>query len=238
MVHGTLLATGRTLPLARLLQSTFRVVAVDRRGTGASQMSKPGSVSIGRHLADLIAVLDDAGVERAAVLGHSFGANLSLELAARHPDRVASVVAYEPPYLALAGPELAARMAPLPAAVAAAFSAGGSPAAAETFLRAVIGDDAWESFTPPQRALSQAEGAGALADSDMSGLDPDGLARIQCPVSIATGAATDPFYLPLADALAARIPTARRVTLPGLAHAAPMSNPEAVAALVVHALPV
>jgi O-succinylbenzoic acid--CoA ligase len=232
LVHGTLLTSSQFLRLGYLLQPGFRVLAMDRRGSGSSRMEQPAPVPIARHLADMVAILDAAGVERAVVFGHSFGANLSLELAARRPDRVASVVAYEPPYVALANPDLAARFAPLPAAVASAFDRGGSPAAAQTFLRAVAGDAVWESLTPLQRSQSQAEGAGALADSSMTGLDPDGLARIACPVAVVTGDASDAFYALLADALAARIPRARRVTLPGLDHGAPIADPAPFAELV------
>jgi O-succinylbenzoic acid--CoA ligase len=232
LIHGTLLTSSQFLRLGYLLQPQFRVLAVDRRGSGASRMERPAPVSIERHVADLVAVLDAAGVDRAVLFGHSFGANVTLELAARHPGRVASVVAYEPPYVAVAGPDLAARFAPLPAAVAAAFARGGSAAAAEVFLRAVAGDAVWESFTPPQRAQAQAEGAGALADSSMEGLDPDGLARISCPVGIVTGGVSDAFYAALADDLAARIPGVRRVTLPGLDHGAPLRAPRPLAELV------
>jgi pimeloyl-ACP methyl ester carboxylesterase len=70
----------------------------------------------------------------------------------------------------------------------------------------------------------------------MAGLDPDRLGRIACPVTILTGAASEPFYAPIADALAARIPGARRVDLPGLRHTAPITEPPAVAVAVRAAL--
>jgi len=70
----------------------------------------------------------------------------------------------------------------------------------------------------------------------MTGLDPDGLGSIACPVTILTGAASERFYAPIADALAARIPGARRVDLPGLRHTAPITEPAAIAAAVRSAL--
>jgi pimeloyl-ACP methyl ester carboxylesterase len=63
----------------------------------------------------------------------------------------------------------------------------------------------------------------------MDGLNPDGLARIGCPVTILTGAASEPFYAPIADRLAARITDARRVELPGLRHTAPITDATRVA---------
>ena len=39
-----------------------------------------------------MALLDHLGIERAAVLGHSMGGGVALELAVSHPDRVSAIV--------------------------------------------------------------------------------------------------------------------------------------------------
>ncbi len=49
-------------------------------------------------------------------------------------------------------------------------------------------------------------------------------------------AASEPFYAPIADALAARIPGARRAELPALRHTAPITDPGAIADAVRAAL--
>ena len=41
---------------------------------------------------DIVALLDHLGIERAAVLGHSMGGGVALELAVSHPDRVSAIV--------------------------------------------------------------------------------------------------------------------------------------------------
>ena len=165
-----------------------------------------------------------------------FGALLAVEFAARHAERAAAVVAYEPPYMAVAGPELLARLGSVGDAVAAAFARGGPAPAAELFVRAVAGDEYWDRLPAAQRAALRVEGSGALADTSMADLAPAGLARIACPVVLATGGASDPFYAPLADALAALIHGSRRVSLPGLRHVAPITDPTPVAALIRDAL--
>ena len=92
---------------------------------------------------------------------------------------------------------------------------------------------------PRQRAWIGREGTGALADAAMLGLDPDGLQRIACPVLIATGAASDPFYLPIADALATRLgDRVTRVHVPDLRHPAPITDPAIVAELALRLLDV
>jgi O-succinylbenzoic acid--CoA ligase len=232
MLHATVSTSGQLLRLAGLLRDDMRVVLMDRRGSGASRMETPGPVSIARHIADIVDVLDGTGTERTAVFGHSFGALLALELAARHSERVTSVVAYEPPYLPLAEPRHLARLASVHRDVAAAFASGGAAAATQTFLRAVAGDEYWDRLPAPQRAVVEADGAGALADTSMSGLDPAGLAGIACPVTLVTGGDSDPLYAPIADALSVRIPDSRRIVLPGLRHPAPITDSAAFVELL------
>jgi pimeloyl-ACP methyl ester carboxylesterase len=72
----------------------LRVIAPDMRGFGASD--RPEAVDdyrIGRAVADLVAVLDALGVERARVVGHDWGAAVAWLLAAIHPGRVERLVA-------------------------------------------------------------------------------------------------------------------------------------------------
>ena len=77
----------------------LRVVAPDRRGSGSGASTRRARSPIDEHVADLAALLD-AERHRAgrSLVGHSFGGVVALEAAARLPDRVAAVVAYEPPY--------------------------------------------------------------------------------------------------------------------------------------------
>src|SRR4051794_6099164 len=56
-----------------LLASDHRVTAYDLRGHGLSGHSASGYTT-GELLADLLALMDRLGIERAAVVGHSYGA--------------------------------------------------------------------------------------------------------------------------------------------------------------------
>jgi pimeloyl-ACP methyl ester carboxylesterase len=61
------------------------------RGRGRSaHLPEPYGIAV--HVADLIAVLDHAGAERAILVGHSMGCNIAARFAADHPDRTAAVV--------------------------------------------------------------------------------------------------------------------------------------------------
>jgi pimeloyl-ACP methyl ester carboxylesterase len=67
------------------------LLAPDLRGRGHSA-ALPGPYGMKAHIADLLAVLDDAGAERVVLVGHSMGAYVVARLAAEHPDRAAAVV--------------------------------------------------------------------------------------------------------------------------------------------------
>jgi pimeloyl-ACP methyl ester carboxylesterase len=68
-----------------------RLIRFDKRGTGLSDRP-PGPQALEERMEDAHAVLDAAGVERADVLGWSEGGPLALLLAAKHPERVLSLV--------------------------------------------------------------------------------------------------------------------------------------------------
>jgi len=73
-----------------------RVIALDLPGFGRSPMPPGGEVSITGY-ADLIdALLEQLGVESAAVVGNSMGGFISAELAIRHPQRVERLVLISP----------------------------------------------------------------------------------------------------------------------------------------------
>jgi len=82
-----------------LAAAGFRVLAPDQRGYNRSE-KPPGTASYTRdRLAeDVVGLLDTAGLERASVVGHDWGAAVAWHLAAAHPDRVARLVIINVPH--------------------------------------------------------------------------------------------------------------------------------------------
>lgn len=93
-VHGVTGHGGRWRELAETELTGARVLAPDLRGHGRSPAEPPWSLE--RHAADLVDVLDAAGVEAAVVLGHSFGGAVALHLALTAPHRVRALVLLDP----------------------------------------------------------------------------------------------------------------------------------------------
>ena len=76
--------------LAATLAPHLRVIRWDQRGCGRSE--RRGPYSLRRFAADLDAVRRGLGLDRIAVLGHSWGATLGLRYALDHPDRVTALI--------------------------------------------------------------------------------------------------------------------------------------------------
>jgi pimeloyl-ACP methyl ester carboxylesterase len=87
--------------LSEALASRYRVVAYDPRGnTGSVFDGAPVDADLDVFGDDAARLIEALG-ERAYVLGSSGGAQIGANLAARHPERVARLVAHEPPCIAL-----------------------------------------------------------------------------------------------------------------------------------------
>ncbi len=73
------------------LAPAFRVLAPDMAGFGFSD--KPGGVAdLAAWVGQIIGFLDALGIERASVVGNSFGGSIGIRLATDHPDRVDRLV--------------------------------------------------------------------------------------------------------------------------------------------------
>jgi len=76
------------------LTDRMRVIRFDKRGTGASDRVS-GVPSLEERMDDVRAVMDDLGVERAALLGHVDGAAMAILFAATYPERVFALVLFQ-----------------------------------------------------------------------------------------------------------------------------------------------
>ena len=73
------------------LTDSFHCVALDQRGHGKTDQPTTGYGwdSVAK---DVVEALDQLGLQRAALLGHSWGGYVALSVAARYPDRVSKLV--------------------------------------------------------------------------------------------------------------------------------------------------
>jgi pimeloyl-ACP methyl ester carboxylesterase len=83
-----------------VLGRSFRVTAFDLRGHGYSDVTPAGYTSA-EQAADVLAIMDALAIERAMLVGHSFGAVIALHGAVLHPDRIDAIVCSDPCFPAL-----------------------------------------------------------------------------------------------------------------------------------------
>jgi pimeloyl-ACP methyl ester carboxylesterase len=88
LLHGWALDLEIWDPLATLLAPEFTVLRFDRRGFGLSA----GVPDVTSNVGDLLALLDAAAIDRAALLGMSQGARLAIHFTIAHPARTRALL--------------------------------------------------------------------------------------------------------------------------------------------------
>ena len=230
LLHCTLAHSGAWRGVAAHLG---RWAAPDLPGHGTSGDVPPGADLL-RLCADVAGALRDrTGV--ADLVGHSYGAVVALRVALDAPERVRTLTLIEPVLFA------AARGTPAHAAheadhapVAAAVRADDPEAAARAFA-AIWGDGRpWADLPPAQRAymaeriaLVPRQAPGIAGDATGL-LAPGALEGLAAPVLLLEGSDSPPVVGAILSALAARLPDARRLAVPGAAHMLPVTHPDAV----------
>jgi 3-oxoadipate enol-lactonase len=93
LVHEGIADSGMWDPQWRTFPAAHRTIRYDLRGFGRSPPEPPGVFS---HARDLVALLDDLGLEQTALVGGSLGGRVALEVAAKQPERVDKLVLMGP----------------------------------------------------------------------------------------------------------------------------------------------
>jgi pimeloyl-ACP methyl ester carboxylesterase len=213
LVGGGLDDGAENAPLASELAGDFTTYNYARRGRGASGDTQPYAVE--RELEDIEALIAEAG-GRAHVYGVSSGGMFAIEaaLAGLPIDRLA---VYDVPYDTSAGAPQ--HFDQYRVELDATLREGRRGDAVELFMRLAGSPDEQiaaarsSPFWPGLEALAH-----TLAyDAALYGPPPlDRLARLDQPTLVATGESG--FFAAAADAVAARVPDAERVTLAGQGH--------------------
>ncbi|MDZ4102152.1 MAG: alpha/beta fold hydrolase [Hydrogenophaga sp.] len=103
---------------AQALSATHRVIRLDLPGHGLSEPDPAGDYTDARSLVLLRALMDQLGVARASIVGHSIGGRIAWTFAARHPERTDRLVLVAPDGFASPGFEYG-RVTEVPAVLGA-----------------------------------------------------------------------------------------------------------------------
>jgi pimeloyl-ACP methyl ester carboxylesterase len=195
--------------IAERLADRWTVVTYDRRGNSRSPLDGPREPQrIEVHGDDAHRVLEAVGVdgdERADVFGNSSGAIIGMELAARHPEHVRTLVAHEPPLFELL--EERDRWREVVGQIERAFAEGGAGPAGEVlgtaYAAAVERDGDAEPQATDQRERIPGGEAAPSGEPDPETLEM--LARFERNTEFFIGYEVPPFarYVPDLVALGA-----------------------------------
>lgn len=95
LLHAAMGNSRRWFKWVPRLARTYRVVRMDLRGHGASQVPKENEpFTLGHLVNDVLELLDLLGVKSAHVVGNSAGGYVSQQLAIHHPERVRTLAIY------------------------------------------------------------------------------------------------------------------------------------------------
>lgn len=224
LVHGASSDARQWTALVPLLSTRWTVVAMDRRGRGASGPLRPDH-SLEAEYADVAAVALAAARPPAPVwlLGHSSGARLALHGALAVPN-LAGLVLYEPP-----APETFGRG--VLESLASLEQAQDREAILRTFLMDVAGNDAAsEAFlrTRPVWPLMLENALTLPAELRAAAryrFEPSAFADLRVPTTCLVGGRSGPELHLVAARLADALPDAQVRVLPGQGHGAMFTAP-------------
>jgi 3-oxoadipate enol-lactonase len=218
--------------LGPLADAGYRPVAVDLPGFGEARVA-PGEQA---PWVDVLRTMDELSIERAALVGNSFGGAVALRAAVVAPGRVSALALISAPPPALEpSPELAAAWK----AEEAALQRGDIEAAVEAVVDAWTLPDASPELRArvavmQRRAFAlQAEAPSTTEAPDPVEQRPETLARLRVPALVAAGELDKRDFRLGAEAMARTLAHAHHSVIEGAGHLAPLETPEAFRELVL-----
>jgi 3-oxoadipate enol-lactonase len=206
------------------LSQSFRVIVPELPGFGGSRAVDGGLAAVADRMAQ--AVTDGAGGGEAIVLGNGYGGFVALQMAIRHPGIATRLL------LADCGAAFSEPGRQAFRNMAAASKAKGLQAITDVAMRRLFAPefqdqhpdlmrDRREAFLKTDPDVFQAA-CGALAELD---LRPE-LKQVRVPVLVLVGEHDEATPPPMSHELAAGLPDARLLIIPGCAHVPQLQSPE------------
>jgi pimeloyl-ACP methyl ester carboxylesterase len=227
---------------------TYHLISYSRRFHWPNEAIKSGGVySLDQHVTDLQGLLLELELGPATLVGHSYGAVVSLVLAARRPELVTRLVLAEPPVLglfvsvpptffqllkvAIRRPRTAFSILKMGATsmgpAATALERGDEQKALHRLGVGILGEQALGRLSEERRAqvrdnliLEELRSAEALPR-----LDHGTVASIHCPTLLLEGDRSPRIFSHLMDYLQELLPNSDRVMIPNASHILHEDNP-------------
>lgn len=210
-------------------QDRFRVLRFDLRGFGRTAMPAERFA----YHDDVSGVMRASGIERATVVGCSFGANVAVETCLAYPGLVERVVLIAP---GLGAGGDAKEIQEFDAAEEAALERGDLEGATELNLRlwvdgpfrgvGEVAAEVRERVRVMQMNNFRVAMPGGIERVHLEPPAGERLSEIRVPTLVVLGALDVPFLGGVAERIEREVPGARRVVVPGAAHMLNLEKPE------------
>jgi pimeloyl-ACP methyl ester carboxylesterase len=217
-----------------VLRKEFRVLTYDLRGHGYSQVTPTGYTA--KNMAeDLLGLLDALKINKCTLIGHSYGADICLYFALKHPDRVDKILALEPGLAALVeqrkDPNWVGWKAWVDKLEECGIQVPEDKRADVGYLLQLSLET--PKFYGPARGLPRnrepllklLRETSLIEDYETADeLTMDALARIETPIELVYGDLSH--FLPSWEPIKKRLPNCHSILLPGGEHFGPLEMPE------------
>ena len=214
LIHGTLDRMAGMARLARLVAETHAALRFDRRGYGDS-WEHPGPFDVAGNADDVVRLV---GEREAVLVGHSFGGNVALAAAGLLGEQCVGVTTYETP---VSWNDWWPRNSAGGRGVEA-----GPENAAESFMVALIGRDAWERLPESTRSARRREGRALVGElGSLRERCPWNRDEIRCPVIVGRGSRASTHHVRGAEWLTDLLGVGTPIVIEGAGHGAHMSHP-------------
>jgi 3-oxoadipate enol-lactonase len=217
--------------LVEALAPEFTVLRYDMRGYGESTLP-PGPYS---QSGDLLGLLDHAGIERAALVGVSYGGRVALDTAFVSPERVAALVLASP---GLRDHDWSPTVTEFGDEEERLLDGGDIEAATDLNVRLWVDgpdrssdparEEVRERVREMQRRAFEIQVAAYAANPPPGPEDPVvlRLGEITAPTLVTVGDADVPDFREIAEKLETQLPDVRKVVFEDTAHTIPLERPE------------
>lgn len=236
MGHGLLFSGWMFHPQVAALRDRYRCITVDWRGQGDTPAAPDGRADMDALTDDLVALLDHLGLDAVHYAGLSMGGFVGMRLAARHPERVRSLVLLD----TSAGPEDPDKVAQyrLLARVYRWLGIGPVRSKVEPIMFGphLLASPRKDEVVGPWLATLRAVPRPGMRSAILGVTDRlpvvDELSRIVAPTLVLVGADDVATPVAKAEAIVGGIAHARLEVVPDAGHSSTIEQPEAVTRLL------
>lgn len=246
-VHGSWDDHHSWMPVAKLLSTKIKnpILLYDRRGHSASTPdNEQGTIS--QDVSDLILLTEKLGLAKAHFIGHSYGANILVKLAADYSEIAESIVLYEPPMFGLLKDkaEYKTEMQKVKKAMTTAKSLLEKGAIQEGTIHFIehvaFGKNSWNEVFDERARSTMLAGYRTWLDQsndpERLNIQPGNLNNFKGNITLIAGTSSIPVYPAVTKELKKKVPAVKIKTIDQAGHGGLISHSTETASIIMYHL--